>query len=72
MLRDEAVDYGVEARFGFAEFDDAGDGEMEEGLDAGEGNDEVVEMHDGVDFVVDSADVGGDVGVEERAGYDFE
>jgi hypothetical protein len=29
-------------------------------------------MHDGVDFVVDGADVGGDVGVEESAGYDFQ
>src|SRR6266700_699362 len=48
------------------------DWDGEEGLDAGEGDDEVVEVHDGVDFVVDGADVGRDVGVEERAGYDFE
>ena len=69
---DEAIDYGVEAGFGAAEFCDAGDGEVEEGFDAGEGDDEVVEAHDGVDFVVDGEDVGCDFGVEEGAGYDFE
>ena len=72
MFGDEAIDDGVEAGFGFAKFDDAGDGEVEEGLDSRKGDDEVVEAHDGVDFVVDGADVGSDVGVEEGAGYDFE
>ncbi len=45
---------------------------MEVVFEAGEGDDEVVEAHDGVDFVVDGADVGGDFGVEEGASYDFE
>ncbi len=45
---------------------------MEEGFDAGEGDEEVVEVHDGVDLVVDAADVVGDFGVEEGAGDDFE
>ncbi len=72
MFGDEAVDDGVEARFGLAELHDARDGQVEEGLDAREGDDEVVEAHDGVDFIVDGADVGRDVGVEEGAGYDFE
>ena len=72
VLVDEAVHDGVEAGFGAAEFDDAGYGEVEEGLHAGEGDEEVVEAHDGVDLVVDAADVGGDFGVEEGAGYDFE
>ena len=71
-LVDEAVDDGVEAGAGAAELRDAGDGEVEEGFDAREGDDEVVEAHDGVDFVVDGADVGGDFGVEEGAGDDLE
>ena len=72
MLADEAVDDGVEAGLRAAELDDAGDRQMQERLDAREGDDEVVEIHDGVDFVVDAADVGGDLGVEEGAGDDFE
>ena len=72
MFADEAVDDGVEAGFGSAELDDAGDGQVEEVFEPGEGDDEVVEAHDGVDFVVDAADVGGDLGVEEGAGDDFE
>jgi hypothetical protein len=72
MLVDEAVDGGVEAALGAAKLHDAGDGEVEEGFDFREGDDEVVDAHDGVDFVVDAADVGGDLGVEEGAGDDFE
>src|SRR5579871_155038 len=72
MFGDEAVDYGVEANFGTAKFYDAGDGEVENGLHAGEGDEEVVEVHDGVDLVVDAADVVGDFGVEEGAGDDLE
>ncbi len=72
VLADEAVDYGVETGFGTAELHDAGDGQVHEGLDPGEGDDEVVEAHDGVDLVVDAADVGGDLGVEEGAGDDLE
>ena len=70
--RDEAVDHGVEAGFGAAELYDAGDGEVQEGLDSRKGDEEVVEVHDGVDLVVDAADVGGDFGIEEGAGDDFE
>jgi len=72
VFGDEAVDYGVEAGFGFAKFDEARDGQMEEGFEFGEGDDEVVEVHDCVDLVVDAADVVGDLGVEEGAGYDLE
>ena len=45
---------------------------MEKVFEPGKGDDEVVEAHDGVDFIVDGADVGGDFGVEESAGDDFE
>jgi hypothetical protein len=72
VLRDDAIDDCVELCLGAAELDYAGDGQVEEGLQPGEGDDEVVEAHDDVDFVVDAADVVVDVGVEEGAGYDFE
>ena len=72
VFGDEAVDDGVEVGFGSAEFDEAGDREMEKVFEPGKGDDEVVEAHDGVDFIVDGADVGGDFGVEEGAGDDFE
>ena len=49
-----------------------GMGQMEVATRAGHGDEEVVEAHDGVDFVVDAADVGGDFGVEEGAGDDLE
>jgi len=45
---------------------------MEDGLHAGEGDEEVVEVHDGVDLVVDAADVVGDFGIEEGVGDDLE
>src|ERR1700722_14715813 len=48
VLADEAVYYGVEAGFRVAEIYEAGDGEVKEGLDFGEGYDEVVEVPDGV------------------------
>ncbi len=72
LFVNEAVDDLIERGLGAAEAGDAGDGEVEEALDGGEGDDEVVEVHDGVDFVVDAKDVGGDLGVEEGAGDDFE
>ena len=71
-LANDAVDDRVEAGAGAAEFDDAGDGEVDETLEGGEGDEEVVEIHDGVDFVVDGANLVGDFGVEEGAGGDFE
>ena len=72
FFADEAVDYGVERFFARRNLRDSGDGEVEVGLELGEGDDEVVEVHDGVDLVVDAADVGVDFGGEERAGDDFE
>ena len=70
--RDDAVDDGVEAGTGAAEFDHAGDGQVEKAFEFGEADDEVVEAHDGVDLVVDAADVVGDFGVEEGASDDLE
>ena len=69
---DHGGDDGVELGAAAAEFDDAGDGPVEDALEAGEGDEEVVEAHDGVDFVADGEDVGGDFGVEEGAGYDVQ
>ncbi len=69
---DDAVDDGVEAGAGATEFDDAGYGEVDEALKGGEGDEEVVEAHDGVGLVVDGADLVGDGGVEEGAGGDLE
>jgi len=64
-------DYCVETSFGFAEFDEPG-WEVEEGFEPGEGDDEVVEVHDGVDLIVDAANVVRDLGVEEGAGDYFQ
>lgn len=76
VLGDEAVDDLVEAGAGAAEVADApdgnGEGKVEHGLQPGEGDEEVVDLHDGVDLVVDAADVVGDLGVEEGAGDDLE
>ena len=72
MLGDEAFNDGVEASLGATEADDFRDGQVDEPLHAREGDDEVVDVHDGVDLVVDAADVGGDLGVEEGAGDDLE
>ena len=62
----------VEARAGLAELDDAGDGPVEHRLELREGDEEVVEIHDGVDFVGDGENFGRDFGVEEGARDDAE
>ena len=49
-----------------------GMGRWRTSFEAGEGDEEVVEAHDGVDFVAHGEDVGGDFGVEEGAGDDVE
>ena len=73
MFADEAVYDCVEMGFGFAEGVEFGDGPSAGPLfELGECDDEVVEAHDGVDLVVDGADVGGDLGVEEGARDDFQ
>ncbi len=69
---DHPGDDFVEASAGLAEFDDAGDGPVEELFQHGEGDEEVVEVHDDVDFVADGEDFGGDLGVEDGAGDDVE
>ena len=69
---DHGGDDFVEAGARFAEFDDAGDGPVEELFQHGEGDEEVVEVHDDVDFVADGEDFGGDFGVEDGAGDDVE
>ena len=45
---------------------------MEDALEAGEGYKKIIEAHDGVDFIADGEDVGGDFGVEEGAGDDVQ
>ena len=72
MLADEAVNHFIETRLGLAKLHDSGDRPMQEQLDARKGDDEVVEVHDGVGIVVDATDCRVDFGVEQGAGDDFE
>ena len=71
--RDHGIDYGIEAGLGFAEARQHGDGDApaQQIFGAGHGDEVVVHLHDGVGFVVDGGDLGGDFGIEEGAGGDL-
>ncbi len=72
MVGDDAVHYSVEPRAGSTETREAGQRRMKIGLREWQRDEVVVEVHDDVDLMIDLEDVAGDVGIEKRAGDDFE